>query len=126
MNIQTDKQIMVFRQDNQYGTHYSIGLSRKDQDGKYCNAYIPARFKNSELQDKTKIYIKNAFLTFYLKQDKTPVFYIMVMDYETTDETIEKFKSESITSIKQEEIIEQDPFKEFGEQLTLTDDDLPF
>lgn len=127
MNIQTDKQIMVFRKDTEYGTNYSIGLSRKDKDEKYINAYIPVRFKSDvTLEDKTKIYIRNAFLTFYLKQDGKPVFYIMIMKYENTNETIEKAKNESISSVKTEEIKEEDPFKEFGNEVVLTDDDLPF
>ncbi len=126
MNIQTDKQLMVFRKDTQYGTNYSIGLSRKDKDGKYCNAYIPVRFKSGELEDKTKIYIKNGFLTFYLKQDKTPVFYLMIMDYETTDEAIENAKTSGVSSIKQEDIQEEDPFVEFGKEIEIKPEDLPF
>lgn len=118
MKIETDKQVMVFRRDTEYGTNYSIGLSRKDKDGKYCNAYIPVRFKSdNKLEDKTKIYIKDGFLSFYLKQDKSPVFYIMVMDYEIAEETKEK----SVESVKQEEI---DPFQEYAEEHEL--DDLPF
>ena len=127
MNIQTDKQIMVFRKETQYGVNYSIGLNRKDKDGKYCYGYIPVRFKNDDgVEDKTKIYIRNAFLTFYLKQDKTPIFYIMIMEYETIDETIEKAKEESVASVKQEDIKESDPFKEFAEENEIKDSDLPF
>ena len=120
MNIQTDKQIVVFRNENQYGVNYLIGLSRKDKDGEYINAYIPVRFKNDiDLKDKTKIYITNAFLTFYLKQDKKPVFYIMIMEYETIEETIEKSKETSPN--KQNSI---SPYEEFAAENDLSD--LPF
>lgn len=120
MKIETDKQVMVFRRDTEYGTNYSIGLSRKNKNGEYSNAYIPVRFKSdNKLEDKTKIYIKDGFLSFYLKQDESPVFYIMIMEYEIAEENKEK----SVESVKQEEI---DPFKEFAEENEIKDSDLPF
>lgn len=120
MNVQTDKKIIVYRKDTQYGINYSISLLRKDKDGEYIHAYIPVRFRNDgDLEDKTKIYITNAFLTFYLKQDKKPVFYIMIMDYETIEETIEK--SKETASKNQTSII---AYEEFAAENDLSD--LPF
>lgn len=112
MNIQSDNQYMIF---NKYDK-MTIGISRKNQDGQYENAYLPVRFKGSiKLADRTKIYIKKGFLTFskYLKDNKTLTYwYVMVTEYETITETIKNTK--------------KDVFEEFGEELELDDSDLPF
>lgn len=119
MNIQTDKSYMVFRHENQYGVNYSFGLARKDNNGGYINAYIPIRFKNGvEVKDRTNIYIKQAFLTFYLNKENKANWYIMILDFETVGETIEKTKE----PVKEE----VDPFTQFANEVTITDDDLPF
>ena len=65
MNIQTDKMQMVFRRDTDYGTNYTIGMSRKKQDGTYDNAYFPVQFKkNVELENKTNISFISKFSFF--------------------------------------------------------------
>ena len=116
MNITNDYPVMVFKQENTYGTFYSLGISKKNQDGNYINGYMPCQFKNNvNLEDKTKIYIKKAWLSFYLKDKETKP-YIFINEFETLDETIKNAKEET----------KSDPYAEFGEQITINDDDLPF
>lgn len=78
MKIISDKQEMIFRRDFEDKVSYSIGVSKKKEDGTYENGYIPVRFrKDTELKDRTKIIIKDAWLDFY-KIDKKTIPYIFV------------------------------------------------
>lgn len=124
MNIEQKYPVMIFKNINDGKTFYSMGLSRKDAEGNYVNGYITCRFKKDvELADKTKIYIKKAFLTFYLK-DKITVPYIFISEFETIDQTIER--------IKRENEVQDDPYDAFGNSITveqlddISEDMLPF
>lgn len=107
MNIVTDRQVKIFKKENKY----TVGLSNKKQDGSYENAYFPIQFnKGVELEDKTKIYIKNAWLSFYkweYQDKKGTTFFIKCSDFETVGETIEKAKEEV------------DPFLEMGMEVDI-------
>ena len=71
MNIENKYPVMVFKRENQGHTFYSIGISRKDRNGNYINGYIDCRFKKGiELENQTRIYIKKAWLDFYIKEAK--------------------------------------------------------
>lgn len=111
---------MVFRKDNEYGSFYTIGLSKKDRNGQYINGYMNVRFKKGvSLENQTKIVIKNAFIDFYLDKNNRTNPYIMILEYELADEQKQEVKKEKI-----------DIFKEFGEAVTVKEDldslDLPF
>lgn len=99
---------------------YKVRLSKKDKEGKYINAYMDIRFKGEvDLPNKTQIYLKDWFLSFYLTKDNRTVFYIQVMSFEQ-EEKKEELKEEK-----------KDGFEEFGEELKLDDveiaeEDLPF
>lgn len=111
MNIEKCE-VMIFRYEGQYGANYSIGLSKKDKDGKYENGYIQCKFqKGVDIPNKTKIKIKDAWLTFNQKDKKTYP-YIFIKNYELDEQPEENKKEES------------DPFEEFG--LEIKDEDLPF
>lgn len=93
MHIKENEELMIFKNNQGY---YSIGLSRKDRNGKYFNGYFPCQFKKDvELENKTKIIVKNAFMSFYLKDEKTMA-YIMILDYSLAD------KKEDYLQIKNE------------------------
>lgn len=113
MNITNEKQVMVFKKDNKY----TVGISNKKQDGSYEKAYFPIQFnKGVELADRTKIYIKNAWLSFYkweYQDKKGTTFFIKCSDFETIQETIE--------NSKQEPVQEEDPFAAFGQQVSIDD-----
>lgn len=98
MNVSNDYPVMIFKNDNGY---YSIGLSKKNQDGTRANGYMPCQFKKGvELENQTRIYIKSAWLNFYIKDNKTMP-YVFINDYQLVADVIE----ESKTSLKQDEIV---------------------
>ena len=111
MDIINKNKVMVFRYDGQYGSSYSIGLSKKDQNGKYINGYMPVRFrKGAELENKTEIEITKAWLDFNVKDKKTYPF-IFISEFKTLNEE------------KQDNTKE---YEDFGKEIELTDEDYPF
>jgi hypothetical protein len=109
---------MVFRKDNEFGTFYQIGLSKKDRNGNYINGYMNVRFKKGvSAPNMTKIVIKNAFIDFYLDKNNRTVPYIMILEYELAEEEKKETKEEAL-----------DPFATFGQTVTANDieNDLPF
>lgn len=113
MNIMNEYPVMIFKNENEYGTFYSLGLSKKNVNGDYENGYITCQFKKGvELDNQTKIYIRKAWLTFY-KKEKQTVPYIMIADFETVSETIANSKNE--ISFK------EDPFSAYGATVQIDD-----
>ena len=107
MNVNSERPLMVFKREYNGRVYYSLGISKKEMNGTYTNGYMPCEFKKSvSVNDKTRIYLKNAFLTFYLK-DKQTVPYIKILEYETVEQAIQNSKN---------------PFEEFGEQVDIDDD----
>lgn len=103
-----DMPVMVFKSEYNGRVFYSLGLSKKDRNGTYYNGYMSCEFrKGVSLENKTMIYLKNAFLTFYMKDKKT-VPYIKILDFETVEETIQNSKS-------------YDPYSDFGQQVPVDD-----
>lgn len=86
MNINVTGKALVFKNEGQYGPYYRTSLGKKKQDGGYDNANLTIKFTkgNEPTDERTKIDIKEGFLSFTLK-DKTPIFYIMCMKYELDD-----------------------------------------
>lgn len=79
MHIKENEEVIIFKNDKGY---YSIGLSRKDRNGEYFYGYFPCQFKKDvDVANKSRICIRNAFMSFYLKDDKTMP-YIMVTDFD--------------------------------------------
>ena len=129
MNISNEYPVTIFKNVNDYGTFYKVGLSKKDVEGKYINGYKDIRFKKGvELEDKTKIYIKKAWLDFYIKDKKT-IDYIFCSEFEKIEETIENARTlnnMSDSQIVQAVVNEEDPFKSFANEIEIGDMDLPF
>ena len=94
MKFENLKNKMIFRRDNDYGSFYSIGLSKKNEDGSYENGYLDVRFKKGiELENKTKININESWLSFYKKNNgeyDTTVPYIFINDFEIVDSDSEE------------------------------------
>ena len=121
MNIVSNRDEMIFRKDFNDRPIYSIGLSKKKKDGNYENGYMTVNFKEGvDIPNKSKIKIKNAWLSFYLKDNKT-IPTIFINDYELVG--VPKPKEEI------------NPFEDFGnsiktesnfEQIEITPEDLPF
>ena len=124
MNLSNDKEVIVYK--NEYGK-YSVMLKNKHSDGTFENAYIPIQFnKGVELDNRTPIKLKNAWLSFYkIEKDgqKETKYIIRCSDFE-------------IVEHKEQPKEEKNPFEEFGksieteskigEQLQIQEDDLPF
>ena len=101
MNIIDEKEKTIFRNEYEGKISYSIGLSKKKEDGSFENGYMPIRFKKgTELKDKTKIKIKEAWLDFY-KADKRTVPYIFINKFEMASD---------MDAMKQVSDIEEAPF----------------
>ena len=95
MNIECEKEKMIFRNENNGKVFYSIGLSKKNQDGKYTSGYMPCRFpKNANIENKTKIKILNAWLDFWVDDKKITHPYIFINKYEMILDGIPNMKSE--------------------------------
>ena len=85
LNSNFSGETMIFKNDKGF---YSTSISKKNQDGTYANAYISVAFKKGvDLPNKTKINIKNGFLTFdqYDRADgsKATNLKLFVSDFET-------------------------------------------
>lgn len=118
MQITSDKEEMIFRKDYNGKPSYSIGLSKKNKDGKFENGYMNVRFKKDvELENKSKLKIKDAWLGFNTKDDKTYP-YIFINDYELIETKEENPFEQFGDSIKTE--------SEIGQQIQISDEDLPF
>lgn len=108
MNISNEYPVMVFKNTINGKDFYKIGLSKKDIDGNYINGYKSVRFRNGvEIDNMTKIYIKRAWLDFYIKDKKT-IDYIFICDFEYEDGSSAKQTT-------------KDPFSDFGETVELDD-----
>ena len=120
MDFKENYIVMVFVKEFDNRKIYNIGLSKKNKDGGYDSGYIQARFKKDvELENKTRIKVKESWLSFNTNEGKTFPF-VFINDFEILAETKPK---------------EADPYKEIGEsikteanfeQIEITDDDLPF
>lgn len=109
MNINTKFPVMVFRRDNEYGTFYQIGLSKKEQDGSYFNWYEDVKFKKDvSLENKAKIYIKNGWRDCYKNKNGEYVKYFFINEFETVGDAINESK-------------EEDPFSTFGKMVEIDD-----
>lgn len=79
MSIRIKGEALIFKNEKGF---YSTGISNKLMDGTYENAYIPVQFKKGiELENKTRITIDDAFLSFYKNQEGKPVFKIIILEF---------------------------------------------
>lgn len=118
MNITNDNIVIIFKNED---GKYSVGLSKKKENGEYERAYFPIRFKKEvELENQTKGYIRKAWLSFYnweFEGKKGTTAYIMCSEFEKLEETQTKAKEEP----KQETEEVSDPFAEFGNEISIDD-----
>ena len=94
MNIECEKEKMIFRNEKDGKAYYSIGLSKKNQDGTYTSGYMPCRFpKDANIPNKTELYIVNAWLDFWVDDKKITHPYIFISKYEILSDDIPNVKS---------------------------------
>lgn len=103
----TSDRTKVFKNKKEDGSYYfTYSISNKRQDGNYDYMSKICKFmKNNEPEDTCVIQIEDSFMSFYTSGDKKTD-YLMIMKYDI----LEGSKNESS---KEDEI-------------SLTDDDLPF
>ncbi len=113
MEILSNREEMIFRNEYNGKSSYTLGLSKKDKEGNYINGYINVSFKKGvELQNKTKIKIKSAWLDFY-KKDKITIPTIFINDFEIVEE------------IPINQLTTKTDFDKKG-QIQISDSDIPF
>lgn len=89
----------VHVREGQYGTMYSVQLSKKNKDDQWENGYINAQFKkDAQVPDGAKIDIKSGWLSFYKAKDNRYVHYIFVNEFEIL-ETKAASSSEGFQSV---------------------------
>lgn len=125
MNIKENYIVMVFCKEFEGRKLYSIGLSKKNKNGGYDNGFMSVRFKKDVVvNNKTRIKLKDAWLSFNTNEGKTFPF-IFINDFEIISEA-----NPSAEKCGKEE----NPYEDFGnsiktqvqEQIEITDEDLPF
>ena len=115
MNIQDDKQYTIYEKEINGVKYYRLQMSKKMQDGSYQNGYIDVKFAKCEPpKNRDRIYLKRAWISFYLSKDKHTIPYVVCMEYETAEQVIRDSKKDIV---KQEVKNDSgDLFKEFGEE----------
>ena len=114
MNIECEKEKMIFRNEKDGKAYYSIGLSKKNQDGTYTSGYITCRFpKEANIPNKTKIKILNAWLDFWVDDKKITHPYIFINKYTLKEDV------QVPSNIKSE-------YDSLDSDVKLEDSDLPF
>lgn len=124
MEVTSSKNETIFRKDFNGKPNYSIGLQKKNKDGQYINGYMKVNFrKGVDLNNKTKINIKDGWLDFYKEEDKT-IPTLFINEFVIVSEGTEPKETEL------------NPYEEFGEriktefdvgqQIEISPDDLPF
>lgn len=123
MNISIDLPVSIYEHTKDGKKYYSLGLFKKGLDNNYVRGFINCQFKKDlEINTDKKIYIKKAWLTFYLK-DKITVPYIFINEFEYVEDVIKQ----NITKNEGKDLgKEVDPFEDFANEVEIKDEDLPF
>ena len=123
MDIISNRPVMIFKRDNKY----NVGISRKKKDGSYETAYMKIEFnKGIELEDRQLITIKKAWLDFYnwqYQDKKGTTWCIRCSEFETKNkEDIQEDNTQDNPYEEMSTKVESD----FGKQIQIEDEDLPF
>jgi hypothetical protein len=82
---------MVFRNDRNGKTFYKIGVKQKDLDGQEKTCYIPISFKKGvDVEDKTKIKIKQAIENVYAKGYDT-IFTYKILEFDNLSDAVQEY-----------------------------------
>lgn len=122
MNIECDKPKTIYKYKTKDGKEfYSIGLSKKKQDGSWETGFISCRFpKEAKIENKTRILIKRGWVDFYVKDRITYPFIFVNLYEEVQEPTPEDTKVEPLPqNVKTEYDIEDSAIQ-------IKDEDLPF
>ena len=121
--LKPDKEYMVFKTEFKGIPYYKIQITRKDANGNVIKGYKPIRLrKGMELQDRSIIKIKKAFEDFYVKGYET-IFTLFIYEYELCKNT--QLEQENALNEFQNNLATSQ-FEDFGSEIEVTDDMLPF
>jgi len=83
MGIKITGDAMVFAKDFDGRKAYSIGISKKKENGEYEKAYFPVQFKKDVVvENMTKIDITNAWFSFFTAKDGTKKPYLFIGEFD--------------------------------------------
>lgn len=122
MTIEENRPIMVFRKDLDGKPIYSLGMSRKNQDGTYTKYYPNCRFRNGvSIENMTKIKNVKGWVDGYQDKDNKSVVYFFINEYEIEETqpaapVVEKQTSPEVSKLK----------SDLDLQYEEGDDELPF
>lgn len=89
----------VHVKEGQYGTMYSVQLSKKGKDDKWENGYINAQFRKDVIvPDGAKINIISGWISFYKTKEGKYAYYIFINEFEIL-ETKESTSSENFNTV---------------------------
>ena len=115
MEVISNREETIYRNEFNGEVRYSIALSKKKEDGEYENGYMKVIFrKGVSIENKSKIRITDAWLSFNNFNNKTYP-YIFINNFDLVDKPANQF-SNMKTKIE----------SDIGQQIEITDDDLPF
>lgn len=97
--------VMIFRNDFEDRTYYKFGISKRLSDGTYENGYMDCQFrKETELDNKTKIHPKEAWLSFYINKDNRTIPYVFINEFEIIDDVYEEVYMDDILPDEEESV----------------------
>lgn len=119
MNIECDKPKTIYKYKTKDGKEfYSLGLSKKKQDGSFENGFISCRFrKDINLENKTRILIKRGWVDFYVK-DRITYPFIFVSEFETVEQEEPKEEVNEFSALK--------TTTDYKQEVVIQDEDLPW
>lgn len=119
MEIINKYPVKVFKKEYNGKNLYRVGLNKKTPDGKYMYGYIDAQFrKDVDVDVSKKIYIKEAWLDFFLNKDYNTSVYIFINKFEYVNDVIQESKASGEELDKTTSILSED--------IEIEDSDLPF
>ena len=122
MNLEAGKIVMVFCKEFDDKKIYSIGLSKKNKNGGYDNGFMSVRFKKGVVvNNKTRIKLKDAWLSFNTNEGKTFPF-IFINDFSI----VEDERQNGTNEVNPYEYMKAKVESDFGEQIEIKPEDLPF
>lgn len=126
MEIRNSSPVRVFRFEDGDKVKYTVGISKKIKDtDEYERAYFPIQFNNGvEVEDKQKILIKNAWLSFYnweFQEKKGTSFFIKCSQFDlVSDDEEPQMKLEEIKDTV------NDIYSDFGNSIEIDDSEIAF
>lgn len=122
MNLEIDKIAMIYVNEFDGRKLYSIRLSKKNKDGSYENGFMSVRFKKDVvLENRTRIKVKKAFLSFNTNEGKTFP-YIFISEFEKVAEPNPEHKEVQEMANDEHYKTKSNTF----EQVEINPEDLPF